>query len=154
MTLSSNWLGQHPLKVSTRVQVPLGSPIQTAAGKRAAVFLFSQTLSEFECLFFENGVLGSFYELIYAKVFVFQYVEYVEISLGRRGYLGRLLSPHSQSAKSIGIRDLPFSVKLYSTLGGSSGYTLRLISPSRSNSFKVVLSILKDILPISLCKAL
>ena len=37
-TLSSNWLGQHPLKVSTRVRVPLGSP-NLSAGVPPADFL-------------------------------------------------------------------------------------------------------------------
>ena len=51
--------------------ISLGSPIQTAAYKMAAFSLFSKAFSEFECRVFENGVLGSFYELVYKEVFVF-----------------------------------------------------------------------------------
>lgn len=37
----------------------------------------------------------------------------------------RFCSPHSHIPSKIGIRDLPRSVRLYSTLGGICGYSLR-----------------------------
>lgn len=75
MVPSSRGLGRGPLKAATRVRIPLGSPIQTAASKMAAFSLFSKAFSEFECCKFENCVLGETSELVYAKVFVFQYFE-------------------------------------------------------------------------------
>lgn len=75
MVPSSRGLGRGPLKAATRVRIPLGSPIQTAACKMAAFSLFSKAFSEFESQVFKFLVLGSFYELVYAKVFVFQYFE-------------------------------------------------------------------------------
>ena len=47
-----------------------------------AFSLFSKAFSEFGCCKFENCVLGCFSELVYAKVFVFQYIELVGILLG------------------------------------------------------------------------
>ena len=41
--------------------------------KLREVSLFSKPFSEFECSVFKFLVLGSFYELVYAKVFVFQF---------------------------------------------------------------------------------
>ena len=52
-----------------------GSPIQMVGIKTCRFSLFSKAFSEFECSFFKFLVLGSFYELVYAKVFVFQYFE-------------------------------------------------------------------------------
>ena len=43
--------------------------------------------------------------------------------------------PHLQNALKIGIMLFPFSDKLYSTLGGTWGYSLRIIIPSFSSSF-------------------
>jgi len=51
------------------------SPIQAAGIKTCRFSLFSKAFSEFECSVFKFLVLGSFYELVYAKVFVFQYFE-------------------------------------------------------------------------------
>ena len=82
MVPSSSGLGHGPLKAETRVRLSMGSPIQAAGIKTCRFSLFSKAFSEFECSFFENGVLGSFYELVYAKVFVFQCLEWVWISLG------------------------------------------------------------------------
>ena len=82
MVPSSSGLGHGPLKAVTRVRLSLGSPMQTVGIKTCRFSLFSKAFSEFECSFFENGVLGSFYELVYAKVFVFQCLEWVWISLG------------------------------------------------------------------------
>ena len=63
MVPSSRGLGRGPLKAATRVRIPLGSPFQ-AAGIKTAVFLLEiKHLIEFECLFFENCVLGEFSEL-------------------------------------------------------------------------------------------
>jgi len=49
--------------------------MQTVGIKTCRFSLFSKAFSEFECCKFENGVWGSFYELVYAKVFVFQCFE-------------------------------------------------------------------------------
>lgn len=64
------------------VRIPLGSPIQTAASKMAAFSLFSKAFSEFECCVFESSLLGKFSELVYTKVFIFQCINRVRISLG------------------------------------------------------------------------
>ena len=40
------------------------TPIQAAGIKTCRFSLFSKAFSEFECRIFENGVLGSFFELI------------------------------------------------------------------------------------------
>ncbi len=50
------------------------TPIQTAGIKTCRFALFSKPFSEFGCCKFENGVLGSFYELVYKGVFIFQYI--------------------------------------------------------------------------------
>ena len=42
----------------------------------------TKPFSEFECSFLKFPVLGSFYELIYKEVFIFQCFELVRISLG------------------------------------------------------------------------
>ncbi len=49
----------------------------------------------------------------------------------------RFLSPHSHIPSKIGIRDLPRSVRLYSTFGGIWGYSSRWTSWSASSSFSV-----------------
>jgi len=54
---------------------PLGSPIQAAGIKTCRFSLFSKAFSEFKCSFFKFLVLGSFYELVYKEVFVFQCVD-------------------------------------------------------------------------------
>ena len=64
------------------VRVPLGSPIQAAGIKTCRFSLFSKAFSEFESQVFKFLVLGEVSELVYAKVFVFQYFELVRISLG------------------------------------------------------------------------
>ncbi len=56
--------------------------MQTAVSKMAAFSLLSKDFSECECCKFENCILGEFYELVYTKVFIFQYIEPVRISLG------------------------------------------------------------------------
>ena len=58
------------------------SPIQAAGIKTCRFSLFSKAFSEFESQVFKILVWGSFYELVYAKVFVFQCLEWVRISLG------------------------------------------------------------------------
>ncbi len=75
MVPSSRGLGRGPLKAATRVRIPLGSPMQTVGIKTCRFSLFSKAFSEFECSFFKFLVLGSFYELVYKEVFVFQYLE-------------------------------------------------------------------------------
>ena len=64
------------------VIIPPGSPIQTAGIKTCRFALFSKTFSEFECCKFENRLFGTFSEPVYAKVFIFQYIKRVRISLG------------------------------------------------------------------------
>ena len=75
MVPSSRGLGRGPLKAATRVRIPLGSPFQTAVMKMAAFSFISKAFSKFESRIFENCNLGSFYELVYKKVFIFQYAE-------------------------------------------------------------------------------
>ena len=75
MVPSSSGLGHRPLTAVTRVRFSLGSPIQTVGIKTCRFSLFSKAFSEFECSFFKFLVLGSFYELVYKEVFVFQYFE-------------------------------------------------------------------------------
>ena len=48
------------------------TPIQAAGIKTCRFSLFSKAFSELECRIFENGVLESFSEPVYAKVFIFQ----------------------------------------------------------------------------------
>ena len=86
MVPSSRGLGRGPLKAATRVRIPLGSPMQTAGIKTCRFALFSKPFLEFECCKFENGVLGSFSELVYASFFVFQYIKRVRISPKSQGY--------------------------------------------------------------------
>lgn len=52
---------------------------------------------------------------------------------------GRFSSPHVQSWSRIFIREIPRSDRRYSTLGGTWGYSLRIISRSLSNSFREAL---------------
>ena len=52
-------------------------------------------------------------------------------------------SPHVHKAVSIGIRDLPFSVRLYFTFEGTWGYSLRFTNPSSSNAFSESVNVLK-----------
>ncbi len=56
----------------------------------------------------------------------------------------RFLVPHSHMASRTGMIDLPRSDKLYSTLGGTCGYSLRTISSSASSSLSVRLRVLSD----------
>lgn len=63
MVPSSRGLGRGPLKAATRVRIPLGSPFQTAGIKTAVFLLQIKHLTEFECSFFENAILGRFSEL-------------------------------------------------------------------------------------------
>ena len=58
------------------------------------------------------------------------------------------LSPHSHIPSRIGIRDLPRSVRLYSAFGGIWEYSFLCTDWSASNSFKVELSVLKEMSPI------
>lgn len=55
---------------------------------------------------------------------------------------------------SMGISDFPRSDKLYSTLGGICGYSLRKISPSASSSFSEHENVLKEMPFIYLCNSL
>ena len=93
-----------------RIADQIASPIQTAGWKMPAFSFISKPFSEFgiaktalvvlrcrrsmsrpvrahsasagaQCYVFKNAHLGKFYELVYAKVFIFQYVEWVQISL-------------------------------------------------------------------------
>ena len=54
--------------------------------KMAAFSFISKAFSKFGCCKFENGVLGSFSELVYASFFVFQYIKRVRISPKSQGY--------------------------------------------------------------------
>lgn len=53
-----------------------------------------------------------------------------------------------------GINDLPLSDNIYSTLGGISGYAIRIINSSFSSSFKLKLRVLYDIVPTQRCNSL
>jgi hypothetical protein len=53
----------------------LGSPIQAAGIKTCRFSLFSKAFSEFESQVFKILVWGSFSELVYKEVFVFQCVD-------------------------------------------------------------------------------
>ena len=59
----------------------------------------------------------------------------------------RFLPPHAQIISNIGINDFPLSESLYSTLGGTCGYSVLVIILSCSSSFNVKLKVLCDMLP-------
>ena len=53
--------------------VPLGSPIQTAVMKMAAVSFISKAFSKFESVILKKCLLGDFFEPIIPGFFIFQY---------------------------------------------------------------------------------
>ena len=57
-------------------------------------------------------------------------------------------------ASITGFRLRPTSVKEYSTLGGTSGYTFRLTSPSASMLRRLAVSTFWDMLPMDRFRAL
>ena len=50
--------------------------------------------------------------------------------------------PHWHMASIMGYKDRPLSDRLYSTLGGIWGYSVRITRPSASISFNWLLSVL------------
>ena len=55
-----------------------------------------------------------------------------------------LFSPQTHNWSRTAIRDLPLSLRLYSTFGGICGYSFLMISRSVSSSFRLLLSVLSD----------
>ena len=51
-------------------------------------------------------------------------------------------SPQSHISPRMGMRDFPYSERLYSTFGGICGYSFRWIRPSASSSLSVLLRVL------------
>ena len=52
----------------------------------------------------------------------------------------RYFVPHASMASRIGVRDIPKSLREYSTLGGTSGKTVRIIIPSLSMARRLSVS--------------
>ena len=55
-----------------------------------------------------------------------------------------LFSPQTHNWSNTVISDFPRSLRLYSTLGGICGYSVRTIRRSASNSFRLTLSVLSE----------
>ena len=59
-------------------------------------------------------------------------------------------SPQTHNWSRTAIRDLPRSLRLYSTFGGICGYSFLMISRSASSSLRLVLKVLSEIFLIYL----
>ena len=55
---SSSGLGRGPLKAATRVQIPLGSPLEKAVMKMAAFSFISKVFNKFGCFIFGKCHFG------------------------------------------------------------------------------------------------
>ena len=63
--------GRSGVESKANKPIPLGSPIQTAVMKMAAVSFIPKAFNKFECVFFKNHHFFNLSELIYLIPFIF-----------------------------------------------------------------------------------